>query len=319
MSFLSLHAVSKTYPGNQKKAVNNASFLVEEGDMVALLGESGSGKSTLLRLIAGLEHLDAGEIILENETLDNGKLFTKPEHRGIGLVFQDFALFPHLSIRKNIEIAVKQRTNKFTVTEKLLDLTAIGEFAERLPQQISGGQQQRAALARALANDPKLLLLDEPFSSLDTGLKQKMRLELKQLIHKTGKTSILVTHDTRDALELANKIAVIKDGEILQYDTAEAIYNNPKHFYTASLFGSVNIIAQAKEHQVQVIRPEFVRVAPNMNGSAVVSDCLFAGLHYELSFTVMNNPWKAYSKVPVEPGTCIEVDIDNTKTITLHV
>ncbi|SHE65635.1 iron(III) transport system ATP-binding protein [Marinitoga hydrogenitolerans DSM 16785] len=183
-------------------------FQISKGETVAILGESGSGKSTILRIIAGFERQQKGIIRLEDQILSSKNKFLLPEKRHIGFVFQDYALFPHMTVKQNIEYAKK---GKYKNMLKLVDLEG---FENRYPHELSGGQQQRVALARTLAVEPKLLLLDEPFSNLDEMLKDKIRNDLKNILKKAKITTIIVTHDKNDAYALANKIITLKDGKV---------------------------------------------------------------------------------------------------------
>lgn len=235
MTALSVQNISKKF--GALSVLKNVNITVEDNEFVALLGKSGSGKSTLLRLIAGFESPNEGSISLDGKTLSDQSVFVKPEYRELGVIFQDYALFPHLSVKKNIEFGVKNVKKHQNYIEELLTTFELNEQAAKKPTAISGGQQQRVAIARALAVKPKLLLLDEPFSNLDQALKSKIRIEIRN-IQKTFKIPmILVTHDPDDALELADKVAVLEAGKIVQFDTPEAVYFNPKNEYVASLFG----------------------------------------------------------------------------------
>lgn len=250
MTALSVHNLSKNF--GALSVLKNINLNVEDEEFVALLGQSGSGKSTLLRIIAGFESPDQGSISLSDKVITDASKFVKPEDREVGVIFQDYALFPHLSVKKNIAFGVKDAKKQRQRIDDLLETFELQEQADKKPNAISGGQQQRVAIARALAVNPKLLLLDEPFSNLDQALKSKIRLEIRK-IQKTFKIPmILVTHDPDDALELADKVAVLEAGEIVQFDTPEAIYFNPKNKYVASLFGPCS------EFEGIFLRPEYV-------------------------------------------------------------
>ncbi|RJX41629.1 ABC transporter ATP-binding protein [Paenibacillus pinisoli] len=208
MSFVSIHALSYSYPGTAAAVLNDFSLDLEQGEVVGLLGQSGSGKSTLLRLIAGLEAPSQGEISIQGETMSSRHKFVQPERRGVGMVFQDYALFPHMNVSRNIAFGLRglsrnERKNRVT---DMLELVKLADYGHRYPHELSGGQQQRVAFARALAPSPRLLLMDEPFSNLDSELKNGIRKELKELLHQTGITSILVTHDHEDAEALCDRI-----------------------------------------------------------------------------------------------------------------
>lgn len=232
---LEVNNVSKSF--DEVKVLSNCSFTVNNDEIVALLGESGSGKSTLLRIIAGFEVADNGEVGLNDKLLLGANVYIKPEHRNIGFIFQDYALFPHLSVEKNIGFGIKDKSKLIAKVDELLEVFELNQQRKSKPSDLSGGQQQRVAIARALAVNPDLLLLDEPFSNLDQNLRRKVRQEILK-IHRSFKIPmILVTHDPDDALELADKVAVLQYGEIIQIGKPSDIYFNPVNEYVASLFG----------------------------------------------------------------------------------
>lgn len=241
---IELKNISKKYRSGDNFAVNNVSFSLNKGEILALVGESGSGKTTLLRLIAGLEHPDTGTIEINNKTVVSGRKSLAANKRETGMVFQDYALFPHFTIFENVAFGLKGLSKKETEKRvyETIELTGLKEDVKKYPHELSGGQQQRVALARALAPRPKLLLMDEPFSNLDTILRDQVREEVQQIIKSLGITAILVTHDTKDAFSTADKIAVMLDGKLLQIDTPNNLYNNPNSIYVAELFGKSNSI-----------------------------------------------------------------------------
>ncbi len=244
MAIIELNNISKKYQGATNFAVDHVSFTLEKGEILALVGESGSGKTTLLRLIAGLEHPDAGKIQLEGETIVNGSKSLPTNKRKTGMVFQDYALFPHLTIYENVAFGLKglQKKEALQRVYDTIELTGLKEDLRKYPHQLSGGQQQRVALARSLAPRPELLLMDEPFSNLDTILRDQVREEVRQIIKTMGITSILVTHDTKDAFSTADKIAVMLEGKLLQIDTPNILYNDPNSSYIANLYPYLLIV-----------------------------------------------------------------------------
>lgn len=233
--------VSKTYPRTSAPAVSNLTLRVQEGTLTSLLGPSGCGKTTILRMIAGFERPDQGEILLAGQTVCAPGIWVPPHERGIGMVFQDYALFPHLNVADNVKFGVKTK-QKLERVHELLDLVNLSEFAHRFPHELSGGQQQRVALARALAPDPTVVLLDEPFSSLDASLKQQMRTDLRRIIKQCGATAILVTHDQKDALAISDQIVVLNAGQIQQQGTPQEIYALPKNSFVATFVGQSNLL-----------------------------------------------------------------------------
>ncbi|SHN20640.1 iron(III) transport system ATP-binding protein [Cyclobacterium lianum] len=249
MGILRLQGIAKQYSKSEEYAVKNISLAVNEGEILALVGASGSGKTTLLRLISGLEHPDSGAIVLAGKELVAKNRSVPANKRKVGMVFQDYALFPHLNILENVCFGIRESGRE---AEKLaresLDLVGITDNLRKYPHQLSGGQQQRVAFARAIAPNPAILLLDEPFSNLDAMLKDQVREEMRQIIKRTGITAIFVTHDTRDALSTADRVAILHKGQLQQVDTPRNLYERPVNSYVANFFGRRNqILATATE------------------------------------------------------------------------
>jgi len=238
---LSLSNISKIYNDNKVIALNEVSFNCEKGEVIAIIGSSGSGKSTLLRVIAGLEIPDSGQIILNQKIINDNSVFIPPEQRDCSLVFQDFALFPNMTIKKNIFFGKNSYKNK-TLIKKLINFTQLDFLLDRYPHEISGGEQQRVALVRALSINPSLLLLDEPLSHLDNQLKDGIRVELMNFFKKIKSTAIFVSHDTEDAMAMADKVIVLNNGKVIQIGSPIEIYQYPINSYVARLFGKTNII-----------------------------------------------------------------------------
>lgn len=211
------------YPGNKKPSLKDINLEINEGEIVSIFGESGSGKSTLLRLIAGLEDKGSGNIDIGNKRVLGPREFILPEKRGVGMVFQDYALFPNMSIEKNVAFGLIRMSNedKKKRVKEMLELVNLEDYAKKYPHELSGGQQQRVALARAIAPAPGCLLLDEPFSNLDTDLQERIRGELKDILIKAGVTTVFVTHDRADVRALADKVAVLSEGVMVKLGTVE--------------------------------------------------------------------------------------------------
>lgn len=241
MTALQFEHVSHAYKGNL--AVKDVSFSLARGEMICLLGPSGCGKTSLLRLAAGLEVLRQGRIEIGEQVAADSEagMFVPPEQRHVGLCFQDFALFPHLSVMDNILFGVREgRSERRKWAQTMLERLRLGERAKAFPHMLSGGEQQRIALLRAVAPAPDVLLLDEPFSSLDTNLRAQTREETLHLIKSTGCASMMVTHDAEEAMFMADRILVMNDGRIVQAGTPAEIYSHPEDPFVASLFGPVN-------------------------------------------------------------------------------
>ena len=241
---LKIQNLSKSFHRSGMPTVNNMSFNLEAGQIVALLGPSGCGKTTTLRLIAGFERPDSGSISLETQVLYGAGIDLPPERRGIGFVFQDYALFPHLTVLENVTFGLLSlnKSQRLARAREVLGMVGLLVFQDRLPSQLSGGQQQRVALARALAPHPKLILLDEPFSSLDANLRASTRQEVRRILEAFGATALLVTHDQEEAMSFANRIIVMRDGHIEQDGTPESVYGQPRTAFVANFLGRTNLI-----------------------------------------------------------------------------
>ncbi|TVS06456.1 MAG: ABC transporter ATP-binding protein [Cyanobium sp. PLM2.Bin73] len=275
-------------------AVDRVSFSLAEGELMALLGPSGCGKTTTLRMIAGLETVDAGSVWLRGIPITGWR----PERRGIGLVFQDYALFPHLTVADNVRFGLHRwpRAKAVGRTQEMLELVGLTALARRYPHELSGGQQQRVALARTLAPQPELVLLDEPFSNLDAAMRLEMRQEVRRLLQRAGAAAILVTHDQEEAMVMADRLAVMERGRLLQCGTPDAIYRRPASAFVASFLGRSNLLrGQAHGSAVDTplgclalvtpaqgpttiaVRPEQIRLVADAQAAATVEMREFRG------------------------------------------
>ena len=300
MTVIELVQITKTYPGGKMPAVYDVSFKVNKGAVLALLGPSGSGKTTLLRLIAGFEKPDQGKILLNGREASRPHDSLPPEKRGVGMVFQDYALFPHLTVEGNVAFglgSLKRDLRKKRVQE-VIDQVGLTSLTGRYPHELSGGQQQRVALARALAPNPIVLMLDEPFSNLDPDMRAQMRMEVAAILRRTGSTAILVTHDHEEAFAMADQVAVLNAGRLEQCDPPELVYHIPSTPFIADFVGQADFIPGVIRNgkvvaeigifpnaspfidgtEVMVmIRPDDIDLLPNPEGAATVLGRQFKG------------------------------------------
>ncbi|MDP2728439.1 MAG: ABC transporter ATP-binding protein [Dehalococcoidia bacterium] len=280
--------------------MEDLSFEVAHREVFAILGPSGCGKTTTLRLIAGFERPDSGEILLGGQPVASSTQWVPPERRGVGIVFQDYALFPHLSVAQNVAFGLRslpaaQRTK---IVKNMLEMVGMGEYARRYPHELSGGQQQRVALARSLAPCPVVLLLDEPFSNLDADMRTQMRQEVQNILGEAETTTILVTHDQEEAFILADRVALLNCGRMEQVGTPEEIYHHPASRFVASFVGEADllegiIVEGAVETEVGrfayagpipsntpvfvMLRPDDVDLLPDREAEAVIAQRHFRG------------------------------------------
>jgi len=316
---LRLVGVTKYFPGNPRPALRQVSLDLERGTVLALLGESGSGKTTLLRLVAGFEQPGAGTVSLAGTLVSSPRSSIPPEERAVGVVFQDTALLPHLTIRQNVAFGLRRlpERRRRELAQQTLKLVHIADIGDRYPHEVSGGQAQRAAIGRALAPRPALLLLDEPFNNLDPVLKLELLQELRGVLQQTATTTLFVTHDRDAAFTVADRLALLRRGHIEQVGDAETLYSAPANAFVARYLGAVNLlpvrrrggvwtcalgeITAADPFQVAgapavSLRPWQLRVAPayQLNGSTGVRGEIcgqrFMGEYRELRVRVADTP-----------------------------
>ena len=311
---IEIKGVSKTYFGNQEPAVKNLSLSVEKGSIVTLLGPSGCGKSTTLRLIAGFERPESGQISLAGRVVSDQNTWVPPEKRGIGMFFQDYALFPHLNVFNNIGFGYKGEERKARIME-VIELVGLKGFEHRFPHELSGGQQQRVALARALTRKPVVVLLDEPFSNLDTDLKVKMRLEVKRIINEAGATAIFVSHDQKDALAISDRIIVMKDGVVQQNGTPRDIYQYPSNRFVAEFVGQTNILEGIIGQDGQTVETEFGVVPCHHNHDLDPGQAVYISIRPDSIELDDDGPFTGVLKESTYTGNSIdavvEVDLNN--------
>jgi iron(III) transport system ATP-binding protein len=238
-----LDGITKSFGAT--RAVAGVTLDVERGELMAVLGPSGCGKTTLLRLIAGFEAPDGGSVEVGDETVAGPGRLTPPERRRVGMVFQDYALFPHLTVEANVAFGLSRRAReeRDSLTRRTLELVGLQHKARRYPHELSGGERQRVALARALAPEPEVVLLDEPFSNLDATLRADLRREVELILRDAEATALLVTHDQEEALSLADRLAVMREGRIVQVGAPEEVYGRPASRWAAQFVGEVNVLA----------------------------------------------------------------------------
>ena len=278
------------------KILEDISFDVIQGEIVTILGPSGCGKSTILRSIASLQDEYNGDIFINNHCLiKDGR---KQCHKDIGYIFQDYALFPHLNVKDNIEFALYKLDNieKQKRVDKLLKQFDLVEHRNKQIHELSGGQQQRVSIARVLAYEPKVLLLDEPFSNLDSILRNKTKIWLKKLIKQMGLSAILVTHDQKEALSMSDKIAIINNKKIEQYGTPQELFNEPKSLYVANFLNKINKLPNSlvksydinlDKQSVGIISVDKIKVSSNPSPiKAIIQDISFCGDYYEIEVTL---------------------------------
>ena len=292
--YLEVENLVKSYGNNP--VIKNLTFSIEKGQLISFVGESGSGKSTFLKCLSGLENINSGKVILNNKIINDKNLFVKPQIRKIGYVFQDYPLFPHLNIRENICFNLEKRY--FKNFEDIVKLTNLKQLLERYPHEISGGEQQRVSIARSIIREPDLLLLDEPFSNLDANIKYSIRDEICKIIKKTNTTTILVTHDINDALNISDKILIFKAGIVQQYSDPEKMYCELANCYCAEVLGEINKFP--KDDKIYYIRPENLKVVDSSSNSIIIEKCFFQGKSYKLLGKYENNIWSLYSKTPLK-------------------
>lgn len=290
-----LSGVTKTF--GPVTAVRNLDLEAKSGKILALLGPSGCGKTTALRLIAGFELPDAGEVEVSGRKVAGTGVRVPPERRRVGMVFQDYALFPHLSVARNVAYGLPKGKRSRARISETLALAHLSGLEDRMPHELSGGQQQRVALARALAPEPDIVLLDEPFSNLDAALRTRVRSEMREILHQAGVTAVFVTHDQEEALSVADEVAVMLDGTVVQSAPPESLYHHPATREVAAFVGDANFLpgvaadgyvrcelgtiplwSEEVEGEVEImVRPEALVLRGLQNGRATVEEREFYG------------------------------------------
>ena len=330
-------SVSKSY--DEEQVLSDFNLDVWKGSITGILGSSGSGKTTALRLIAGFDRPDAGIIEMKNEVIVSDEVWLPPEKRNIGMVFQDYALFPHLTVEKNIAFGLGKNDLEKGRLKEVIDMCNLSGLINKFPQELSGGQQQRVALARALAPNPEVILLDEPFTSLDAQMARVLRDEVVELLKDTETTAIIVTHDQEEALSVCDVVSVLEKGKIIQSSTPQEIYLNPLSKTVANSVGDPNILkgfsvdgrvetslgtfVSAYEGALDVsIRPECIELNLDSEGSYIVKECTFYGHDQVISFQNSKGEVFRARSLPntiYEAGDKVNIEISEVTTFPSKV
>lgn len=352
---LQLQHISKKYSSGSSFAVDDVTLNLKQGELLGLLGPSGCGKTTLLRIVAGFEKISQGEVALAGKIITNAQYTAPPEKRNTGMVFQDYALFPHLNVADNIAFGLKSnkifgriapRDLKNRIAE-VLSLVGLAGLEKRYPHELSGGQQQRVALARALAPKPALILLDEPLSNLDVQVRLRLREEIRRILKAAGMSAIFVTHDREEALAISDKIAVMRDGKLEQIGTPEEIYTKPASRFVAEFVTQANFLTAKREgklwqteigevdlnfalatqspekiervNQAEVmLRQEDIVLVPDCNSSVIVRERQFLGREYRYCLeTASGKRLHARTNISnaVDVGTNVNLSIKQAKPV----
>ncbi len=317
-------------------AVDGVDLEVPRGSLTALLGPSGCGKTTVLRMVAGLLTPDDGTIRIDDREVNGPTTAVPPERRNVGLVFQDYALFPHLNVQRNVTYGLRElpRRDRRHRAEQALELVGLTGYGRRMPTELSGGQQQRVALARALAPSPDLILLDEPFSNLDAALRQTVREDVRTILHAAEQTAVFVTHDQEEALSLADRVAVMQQGRVHQIDTPQALYTRPATRFVAEFVGDADVLpgTRAGRYLVDtpigrlatstalectdtavVIRPESLRLHRAGDGIATVEAISYFG-HDQLVLVELADGRQLHARrgprLDLERGDRVRLEVD---------
>ena len=330
-------SISKFY--DEEQVLSDFNLDVWKGSITGILGSSGSGKTTALRLIAGFDRPDEGIIEMKNEVIVSDEVWLPPERRNIGMVFQDYALFPHLTVEKNIAFGLGKNDLEKGRLKEVIDMCNLTGLINKFPQELSGGQQQRVALARALAPNPEVVLLDEPFTSLDAQMARVLRDEVVELLKNTETTAIIVTHDQEEALSVCDVVSVLEKGKIIQSSTPQEIYLNPVNKTVANSVGDPNILkgfsidgrvetslgtfVSAYEGALDVsIRPECIELNLDSEGSYIVKECTFYGHDQVISFQNSKGEVFRARSLPntiYEAGDKVNIEISEVTTFPSKV
>ena len=303
--YLNIQKLVKYY-NKDNPIIKELDFSVKKGEFVSFIGESGSGKTTFLKCLAGLEKINSGKITLNNKILNDKDIFIKPHLRKIGLIFQDYPLFPHLNTLDNIKINLNE--SYYTNIDYFIDLMGLSNLLKRFPHELSGGEQQRVSIARALVREPDLLLMDEPFSNLDFAIKSKIQNEIYKILKKTNTTTILVTHDIKDTFDISDKLLVFKAGIVQQFDNPEEMYCNPANCYCAKMLGELNQIQI--ENKEFYIRPEKIKIVKDSKYKVKVEKISFVGKEYKIEATLNGDIIHFFSNNNISSSNDLFIDFN---------
>jgi iron(III) transport system ATP-binding protein len=337
---LQLHTICKQFEPQAGWVVDRVSLSLTAGEILGLLGPSGCGKTTLLRLIAGFVAPQAGHIELDGQRIADDRTSRPPEDRNIGMVFQDYALFPHLTVTKNIAFGLNQpRRRRFTpiqiqqLTQAAIDLVGLSGLEQRYPHELSGGQQQRVALARAIAPQPAIILLDEPLSNLDVQVRLRLRQEIRRILKTTNTAAIFVTHDQEEAMAVCDRVGVMQQGQLVQIGPPEALYHHPQSRFVADFVTQANFLPAVRKdahwhtevgqfpadatttspNSEIMIRQEDVQLHPDAQSHAVVRDRQFLGREYCYAVVLPSGQViyaRAPGPTPLAEGSYVSLTID---------
>lgn len=308
--YLDIQKLVKYY-NKDNPIIKELDFSVNKGEFVSFIGESGSGKTTFLKCLAGLEKINSGRITLNNKVLNDKDVFIKPHLRKIGFIFQDYPLFPHLNVFDNIKINLKQ--SYFKNIDYYTELLGLGSLLKRFPHELSGGEQQRVSIARALVREPDLLLMDEPFSNLDSAIKSKIQDEIYKILKKTNTTTILVTHDIKDTFDISDKLLVFKAGIAQQFDNPEEMYCNPVNCYCAEILGDLNKINI--DNRNLFIRPENINLVEKSKYKIKVEKISFLGKEYKIQANFNGDSIYFYNSKPLKNSKNLFIDFNKSDLI----
>ena len=324
---LSAHALRKSFDGTS--ALADFTLEVESGTLMAVLGPSGVGKTTALRILAGFERPDSGTVRVGGQTVNGPGVFVPPERRQVGMVFQDYALFPHLDVARNVAFGLSGADRSRRVG-KVLEMVGLAGLQRRMPHELSAGQQQRVALARALAPRPQVILADEPFSNLDAALRKRLRAEVRSILREAETTAIMVTHDQEEALAISDRLALMNNGRVVQTGPPDHVYRNPATSWVAEFLGDADFFdAYAQGGRITtpfgtyptnrtgrvkvMVRPESVTVFPHAQGTAVVVYREFFGHDQLLSVRLPGDITlraRCWPQPALAPGDSVAVSVD---------